>query len=92
MTTDEIQYGKYRHSKTGKLYEVIGFARHSETHEEMVIYKALYNCENFGNNQVWVRPKKMFLEKVIHNGESVARFEWISPTSEVSTHNLLKNK
>ena len=61
--TDNIQHGKYQHYKTGKLYEVIGVARHSETHQEMIIYKALYHCDKFGNNQVWVRPKKCFLKK-----------------------------
>jgi hypothetical protein len=77
MRTDDIQYGKYQHYRTEKLYEVIGVARHSETYEEMVIYKALYPCEKFGNNQVWVRPKTMFLEQVSHNGSNVPRFKWV---------------
>lgn len=66
---------RYRHYKTQKLYEVIGQARHSETYEEMVIYKALYLCEKFGNCQIWVRPKQMFFENVMHNGENVPRFQ-----------------
>ena len=67
--------GRYQHYKTQKLYEIIGQARHSETYEEMVIYKALYICEKFGNHQIWVRPKQMFFENVTHNGEKVPRFQ-----------------
>lgn len=77
MKRGEIQYGIYKHYKTEKLYEVIGVARHSETREEMVVYKALYSCDEFGDNQVWVRPKILFLEKVDLNGRSVPRFEFI---------------
>lgn len=69
------ELGKYRHFKNEKLYEVIGQAIHSETREEMVIYKALYHCDEFGMDQLWVRPKAMFFEKVIHNGYSVPRFQ-----------------
>lgn len=67
--------GKYRHFKNEKLYEVIGQAVHSETREDMVIYKALYHCEQYGSDQIWVRPKSMFLEKVVHNGHTVSRFQ-----------------
>jgi hypothetical protein len=77
MKIDGIPCGKYQHYRTEKLYEVIGIARHSETHEEMVIYKALYQCDTFGNNQIWVRLKAMFLEDVIYAGQSVPRFKWI---------------
>jgi cyclomaltodextrinase / maltogenic alpha-amylase / neopullulanase len=68
-----IQKGKYRHYK-GKEYEVIGIARHSETLEELVVYKALYQEE--GGN-FWVRPVKMFLEEVEMNGERIPRFQFI---------------
>lgn len=78
MKTDTIQYGKYQHYRTEKLYEIIGIARHSETQEEMVVYKALYQCEKFGLNQVWVRPKAMFFEQVFYNGCKVPRFKWVS--------------
>ena len=78
MKTDTIQYGKYQHYRTEKLYEIIGIARHSETQEEMVVYKALYQCEKFGLHQVWVRPKAMFFEQVLYNGYKVPRFKWIS--------------
>ena len=52
----EIKPGKYRHFK-GNLYEVIGVARHSETQEEMVVYRALY-----GEYGLWVRPAAMWTE------------------------------
>lgn len=58
----EIIIGKtYRHYK-GNLYKVIGFAKHSETLEDMVIYQSLKTGDN------WVRPKYMWNEKVDENG------------------------
>ncbi len=66
-----IKPGKYRHYK-GNDYEVIGIAKHSETLEELVVYKALY-----GKNELWVRPLKMFEENVIVNGREKRRFELI---------------
>lgn len=66
--------GIYEHYRNKKTYEVIGCARHSETLEEMVIYKALYKSEEFGEDQIWVRPKKMFFESVMHDGVEVPRF------------------
>lgn len=66
-----IQSGLYKHYK-GKLYEVIGTARHSETLEELVVYKATYQPE--GEN-LWVRPLSMFLETVIVDGVEKKRFE-----------------
>lgn len=52
------------------MYEVIGMARHSETLEDMVVYRALY-----GDGGLWVRPAAMFLELVVLDGKSVPRFE-----------------
>jgi hypothetical protein len=77
MKPDNIQYGRYQHYKTDKIYEVIGSGRHSETYEEMIIYRALYHCDKFGDNQVWVRPREMFLEKVTYNGNVIPRFRYI---------------
>ena len=65
--------GKYKHYK-GNLYEVLGIARHSETLEELVVYKALYQTE--GEN-LWVRPIKMFTETIEINGEHIQRFKYI---------------
>jgi len=71
-----IKLGKYQHYK-GKFYEVIGVARHSETLEEMVVYRALYNSKEFGKNALWVRPKKMFLEKIMVDGKKMPRFRYV---------------
>jgi len=72
----EVKLGKYKHYKGGQ-YKVIGVARHSETLEELVIYQALYNSDEFGNNALWTRPKAMFLETVVINGKKMPRFEFI---------------
>lgn len=63
-----IALGRYRHFKGG-LYEVIGVAKHSETLEEMVVYRALY-----GEKGLWVRPLAMFMETVVHEGMEQPRF------------------
>ena len=63
--------GRYRHYK-GKEYEVIGVAKHSETEEDFVVYRTLY-----GNFDLWIRPKAMFLEIISINGQPIARFEYI---------------
>ena len=65
---DTIQPGRYRHIK-GKEYEVLFTARHSETEEEMVVYRALY-----GDYGLWVRPASMWNEKVIRDGKEYQRF------------------
>lgn len=67
----EIKTGKYRHFK-GNEYEVIGIAKHSETLEEMVIYRALY-----GEGGYWVRPKSMWNEEVTRDGKTFKRFTLI---------------
>ena len=72
----QIKIGKYKHYK-GKLYQVIGIAKHSETLEELVVYQALYESKEFGNNAIWVRPASMFTETVLVNGKEVKRFEFI---------------
>jgi hypothetical protein len=59
------------------MYEVVGVARHSETMEELVVYRALYDSPEFGKNAMWVRPKKMFLEEVEHQGKKVKRFRYV---------------
>lgn len=70
----ELPLGRYKHYK-GHYYEVVGVARHSETLEELVVYRALYDSADFGANQLWVRPLAMFLETVVVNGATVPRFE-----------------
>lgn len=61
--------GTYRHYK-GHHYEVLGLAHHSETEEEVVVYRALY-----GERGLWVRPRVMFEEMVTVEGKKVPRFE-----------------
>ncbi|USN92520.1 MAG: DUF1653 domain-containing protein [Candidatus Nomurabacteria bacterium] len=72
----DVKLGKYRHYK-GNEYEVIGVAKHSETLEDLVVYRALYDSEDFGLNSLWVRPKDMFCEKVTVGGVEKPRFEYI---------------
>lgn len=67
----EIKKGIYRHFK-GNMYEVVGMALHSETVEEMVIYKALY-----GEGKTWVRPSSMWDEEVEFEGKKVKRFTFV---------------
>jgi hypothetical protein len=73
----EIKLGKYQHFK-GNFYEVIDVAKHSETLEEMVIYRALYKHPIYGENSLWVRPKAMFLENVVMDGKEMPRFKFVS--------------
>lgn len=68
-----MKLGKYQHYK-GNLYEVIGIARDSETLEELVVYRALYNDKIYGDNALWVRPKAMFFGTVIIDGKEIPRF------------------
>jgi len=71
MKMQEIISGRYRHYK-GHEYTVIGIARHSETMEELVIYR-----QEYGDNALWVRPKQMFLETVEVDGKIVPRFQYL---------------
>ena len=66
-----IRLGRYRHFKGGE-YEVVGIARHSETREEMVVYRALY-----GEGGLWVRPLSMWEEIVTCDGRTCPRFTYI---------------
>ncbi|PKM40496.1 MAG: DUF1653 domain-containing protein [Firmicutes bacterium HGW-Firmicutes-9] len=68
---DEIKIGRYRHFK-GNEYEVLYLAKHSETLEPMVVYRALY-----GEHGVWVRPAKMWNETVERDGQTYTRFTFI---------------
>ena len=67
----ELKSGKYRHFK-GMEYEVIGVARHSETEEPMVVYRALY-----GEGGLWVRPLSMWMEQVDRDDYHGPRFSYV---------------
>lgn len=66
-----MKKGIYQHYK-GNKYELLSVARHSETLEDMIVYKALY-----GDGDIWVRPASMWDELVEVDGKSVPRFKFI---------------
>ncbi len=68
-----MQTGRYRHYK-GNYYIVLGTVCHSETEEELVLYRSEKS------EQLWVRPRKMFEETLEINGEEVLRFKWTGPS------------
>lgn len=68
----DIQPGRYRHFK-GNEYQVLGIARHSETLEELVVYRALY-----GDGGLWVRPASMWTEIIDRYGYHGPRFTWVA--------------
>ena len=71
-----VARGIYRHYK-GSLYQVLHVANHSETEEELVVYRCLY-----GEYDVWVRPLAMFTESIEVNGKEVPRFELIKALAD----------
>lgn len=68
-----IKIGKYRHYKGG-LYRVLGVVKHSESLEDLVLYEALYDNPR---SKLWVRPLKMFVEKVEDSGKMLPRFKYL---------------
>ncbi len=76
QNADMIVPGKYRHFK-GNEYEVLFVAKHSETEEPMVVYRALY-----GDGGVWVRPASMWNEMIERDGKTFRRFTRIEDTEE----------
>lgn len=67
-----INLDRYKHYK-GNVYEIIGLAKHSETMEELVIYRSIDD-----NQKIWARPKAMFFENITINGETIPRFKKIN--------------
>src|SRR3954463_14165599 len=82
MTT--VRPGRYRHFK-GNEYTVIGVAHHSETKEELVVYR-----QEYGEHGLWVRPKQMFLETVKVDGQDVPRFQHLGSEGEKGRE-IIKN-
>lgn len=71
MHNKKLPIGRYRHYK-GPEYQVLAVVRHSETEEELVLYKPLY-----GEQELWVRPLAMFLETVTINDQKIPRFAYL---------------
>jgi len=76
-----VPLGRYRHYK-GNEYTVIGVARHSETLDEMVVYR-----QEYGDRGLWVRPRQMFLETVKVDGLEVPRFRYLGPEESGHSQN-----
>ena len=74
MMKKEIKSGRYRHYK-GNFYQVEGVARHSESGEDLVVYRPLY-----GEQSLWVRPFEMFIEEVEVEGKKQPRFVFVGDT------------
>ena len=87
MTYEEamqtIPCGRYRHFK-GNEYEVVGIARHSETEEPMVVYRALY-----GEGGLWIRPAAMWNETVQRDGKTYKRFYHLDRIERVEKYERL---
>ena len=87
MTYEEavaaVQPGRYRHFK-GREYEVIAVARHSETEEPMVVYRALY-----GEQALWVRPASMWNEQITRDGVTYRRFYRLDRIERVEKYERL---
>ena len=72
--SEKLALGIYRHYK-GKEYQVIAVARHSETEEELVVYRLMY-----GDFSYWVRPLSMFTENIELEDVIIPRFQWLKST------------
>lgn len=81
-----IPLGRYRHFK-GNEYEVIAIAKHSETEEPMVVYKALY-----GEGGLWVRPAAMWNETVERDGKTFKRFYRLDRIERIEKYERLFDK
>jgi hypothetical protein len=75
-----LQPGIYRHYK-GNEYHVIAVARHSETGEDHVLYRALY-----GERGLWIRPLAMFVEAIEREGSMQPRFEYLRPADAMTVN------
>ena len=73
ITLSQPRPGRYCHYK-GNHYLVLGCARHSETEEELVVYR-----QDYGDRELWVRPKAMFMEAIERDGKLVHRFQFLAP-------------
>ena len=77
---NKVKLGIYRHFKGG-IYEVLEIATHSETLEEMVVYR------NRDSGKWWVRPASMWTETVERDGHSYLRFTYLGDSIETEEGN-----
>jgi len=75
MSKNISTIGIYQHYK-GNQYEVIAIGHHEETHEELVVYRAMHDL-----SQIWIRPKDIFFSNVQHEGQEVPRFKLVSQST-----------
>jgi hypothetical protein len=80
MLEAAIKTGRYRHYK-GNEYIVLGIARHTETEEELVVYR-----QDYGERALWVRPRTMFQETVEIDGKRLPRFRFVDEPTTLSIH------
>lgn len=80
-----VEIGYYKHFK-GRIYQVIGVGKHSETTEELVVYKGLYDGPH-GYGAIWIRPVPMFLETIERDGKTMRRFAPISDAEAIEELN-----
>lgn len=75
--------GVYEHFKSTpdvrRYYQLIGFAKHTETQEVLAVYIPLYVIPEHKGLRLQVRPLEMFTEEVVHDGKSLPRFRYIGP-------------
>lgn len=83
-----VELGYYKHFK-GNIYQVIGIGKHSETGEELVVYRGLYDSPH-GYGAIWIRPVPMFLETIERDGKTMRRFAPISTGEAVDIIGLDK--
>lgn len=79
---NNMKLGIYEHYKK-KRYELIGIARNSDTLEEFVVYRALYDSEEFGDHALWVKSKSAFLEDEEIDGVRMPRFRFVGKNKDI---------
>lgn len=68
-----VREGRYRHSKTNRMYQVLGTALSTEDNTQLVIYRPLYESDQ----KLYARPLSMFTEFVTLGAERVPRFVYL---------------
>ncbi len=74
---EKPKLGRYKHTKSGRIYKLIGIGKHSETLEDLAVYQGEYESEEFGKDPIWIRPLDMFMEEVEIDGKLLPRFEYL---------------